>query len=906
MYNPVSTYRFQFNDQFPLRAAEQLLPYLQALGVKTIYGSPIYVSTPYSSHGYDGVDPTRLNPQITTDDQLRAFSQRLRQAGMGWVQDIVPNHLAYHPNNEWLMDLLEKGPLARHAHFFDNSLASPFFHGRIMAPFLPADLDKTLAERSLELAYEGERFVFKVQGNVLPLKPTSYATVLRAGAAEPSDAIGQLLNQLDQLRHDDQPDTCAIAWDEFRQQLTALMKSDVVHQYVADCLKTVQNDTEQLKQLTEEQHYRFCTEVDTRREMTYRRFFTVNGLICLNMADQTVFDAYHGLTKSLVDEGVFQGVRVDHVDGLYDPTGYLERLRALLGDGAYIVIEKILQADEALPQHWPIQGTSGYEFLALVNNLLTYQPNEDKFRQFYHNLIGNVLPLHRRVEDRKAFFLANYMGGELANLTQHFLNLNLADADAVAHLNPAELSLTIGELLVRCPVYRYYANALPLPQHEADALRTMLDAIRQTRPDLKRTASLIEDVLLMRPQTGDAEFNSRAIQFYQRLMQFTSPLMAKGVEDTLLYTYNAFIGHNEVGDSPERFGLSVSDFHRAMQDRQTHWPLAQNGTSTHDTKRGEDVRARLNVLTELADEWLNEVRRWQTLNDAGKQHENPDPNDEYFIYQNLIGAYPMPGEDDTEFAERFHQYMEKAMAEAKRHTHHHYIVDEPYRSDTQAFVDKLLDKQRPFWTRFEPFHKRVADFGVTNSLVQTLLKCTCPGLPDIYRGADGWELSLVDPDNRRPVNFIRRADELNALIERQRAGDKTLWADLWANRFDGRIKLWLTRTLLYERNQNANLFAYGDYVPLTVEGAHAEHVLAFARRHAGQYAVVTAPLHAARLCTDAQTDDLLTLDWRDTRVVLPTDAPTHWTNRLDGTSVDGANGIRVGDVLRPVPVAVLV
>ena len=895
MYNPVSTYRIQFNKEFTFTHFEALIPYLQKLGIKTIYASPIFAAVPESVHGYDGVDPNRINPEIGTEEQLRIISQRLQQADMGWVQDIVPNHMAYHANNEWLTDVLEKGNQSRYASFFDTSLASSFFQGRIVSPFLPEPLDETVAKGELTLVYKDGRFMLKTGENLFPLKSGSYVTVLQVATETPNDAIRQLLNQLDQLQHLDEPEAYALAWDEFRNQLLALTKNATVSKYVQDCINVVSKDPARLQQLASEQHYRLSDEPETRQAINYRRFFAVNTLICLNIHDETVFEHIHRLTATLVNDGVFQGLRVDHIDGLFDPERYLDRLRKLVGDDTYIVVEKILQADEDLPESWPVEGTTGYDFLAMVNTLLTDRRSEQLFRNFYTKLIDSDTSLPERIRGRKAYFLAQFMGGELANLHQYFLDLNLAEEDKLAELSAGKLKVVIGELLVECPVYRYYGNQFPMPDNEATIIRKLLKTIRQNNPDLTTAVEVLEDALIRKPPVADEAYNSRALLFYQRLMQFTGPLMAKGVEDTLLYTYNCFVGHNEVGDSPERFGLSVDAFHKAMQTRQQHWPLAQNTTATHDTKRGEDARARLNVLTDLADEWLTEVQHWQQLNATLKRNDTPDRNDEYFIYQNLIGTYPISGESENDnFEERFQQYLEKALQEAKRHTTG-WTVDDPYHKDVQAFTAQLLDKQGPFWTRFWTFHQEVADFGVVNSLAQVLLKFTCPGVPDLYQGGEGWDFNLVDPDNRRPVDFAKRTEWL---------ADDANWADLWQHRFDGRIKSWLTRTLLHERQQNQALFVEGHYVPLFVEGEFRDYVMAFARQYDSMCYVVIVPLQAARLCRQ-QNKNVLSLDWQDTRVRLPAGTSTSWINLLSGITGKEEQSLSIQTVLKQFPVALL-
>lgn len=882
MYNPISTYRIQFNKDFTLTHLDALLPYLQKLGITTIYASPIFAAAPGSSHGYDNVDPTRINPEIGTQEQLTAISGRLRESGMGWLQDIVPNHMAYHPDNVWLMDMLEKGMYSRFSQFFETFLSSSFFHGRIMSPFLPESLDDTMQDSKLTIDYEDARFVLKVSGNVLPLKPTSYTTVLQATAIPQNDAIKQLLTELDQLQFTDEPEEYALAWDEWRLQLASLVKTPSIEEYVMDCLRVLNADSTQLRPIVDEQHYRFCTEPESRQEMNYRRFFTINGLICLNMRDETTFQHVHMLTKKLVDEAVFQGLRIDHVDGLFDPMQYLHQLRNLVGEETYIVVEKILHDNEEMPESWPIEGTSGYDFLAMVNNLLTNGDSEQAFLDFYHQLIGSDTSLPDRIRYRKSYFLAQYMGGELDNLYHYFLAMNLADEPDVEALGAGELKFAIGELLVECPIYRYYGNQFPLPDEEATVIRMLLKNIRKNNPAIETAVNVLETALVTKPPVADADYNERALRFYQRLMQFSGPLMAKGVEDTLMYTYNNFVGHNEVGDSPERFGLSVDAFHRAMQSRQQHWPLAQNTTATHDTKRGEDVRARLNVLTDLAGEWLSEVAHWQELTSAVRGEL--DYNDEYLIYQNLLGAYPMPGQDEDDFPNRFRLYLEKAFQEAKRHTTS-WVIDEGYHADIRTFTDYVLDRKGPFWARFQAFQQEIADFGVVNSLAQTLLKLTCPGVPDVYQGSEGWDLSLVDPDNRRPVDYEKRQQWLDEL-----AGDVSsdCLNDLWQNRFDGRMKFWLTHQLLRARQQNPTLFAQGQYIPLTVEGEYAKHIIAFARQHGPDWYVVVAPLHTAQLCRQ-QNKDIRALDWKNTQIVLPDNAPATWTNQLTGETGYGQN-----------------
>ncbi|HEY3402953.1 MAG TPA: 4-alpha-glucanotransferase, partial [Ohtaekwangia sp.] len=428
------------------------------------------------------------------------------------------------------------------------------------------------------------------------------------------------------------------------------------------------------------------------------------------------------------------------------------------------------------------------------------------------------------------------------------------------------------------------------------AIWDILHNIRQIRPGLEAAADALADVLLVKPQKNDPEYNKRALQFYMRCMQFTGPLMAKGVEDTLMYTYNRFIGHNEVGDSPVFFGITTDDFHERMIDRQKHWPFAMNTTSTHDTKRGEDVRTRLNVLPELADEWIEQVHTWRQLNAGNKTDNAPDSNDEYFIYQTLAGAYPLEGDDNI--GDRLDEYITKSLREAKRHSDW-ASPNEAYEQATIHFTKQLLNRKNPFWRSFEKFHQRIADVGIINSLSQLILKFTCPGVPDVYQGCELWDFSLVDPDNRRPVDFDLRNSELENLQQ------EASWNDLWTSRNNAEIKLWMTHQLLQQRKQFSELFLKGTYIPLTIEGDYRDHVMAFARRHQRQWHITVVPLQIGVL-SKHQKKDVVNIRWRNTRIILPGEAPSHWVDALSPDKKgDHSGSIAVSDVFSPLPFALL-
>jgi malto-oligosyltrehalose synthase/4-alpha-glucanotransferase len=819
MYNPVSTYRIQFHKGFNFDDFEQIIPYLEQLGVKTIYASPIFSSVPGSVHGYDGVNPLQINPEIGTIEQLRAISTKLKAKDIGWLQDIVPNHMAYHPNNIWLMDVLENGPASLYKNFFDDSLTDKLlFDGPIIVPFLGIDLIDAIGSNELTITLEKDKPIFKYADQVWPLRPESY-------------------------------------------------------QKIADISNLTK---EQLLHIANEQYYRLCSYKETDHLINFRRFFTVNSLICLNIQHDDVFNKFHQLIIELVRENVFQGIRIDHIDGLYDPAKYLAQLRKAVGDETYIVVEKILEKGEEMSA-WPIQGNTGYDFLALVNNLLTGKGNRHKFTAFYKTLTQNSTPVTQQVHDKKDYILRNQMAGELDNLTSLFLHSHIVKPKEIAK---DEIKEAIAQFLINCPDYRFYGNSFPLSKAEESHVRKILSAIKSNNKKLVAAVGALEMAFL------DSNHNKKALHFYMRCMQFSGPLMAKGVEDTLMYTYNRFIGHNEVGDAPDAFSIAPADFHQQMKARQQQWPLSMNATATHDTKRGEDVRARLNVLLDLADEWLEAVTNWQHLNLDIKQVGAPDANDEYFIYQTLIGAYPMPGEDEDNFGKRLQEYLQKTMREAKLHSNW-AEPDEKYEKAVQVFARSLLNKNRPFWKSFTDFHEKVAEHGVINSLAQVILKLTCPGVPDIYQGCEHWDLSLVDPDNRRPVDY-----DHHQKLSVKKSSLKTLWD----NKFNGQIKIWFTQLILQERKANPHLFAEGKYTPLKVKGKYADNVFAFARSYKLTWYITVVPLNLSGISIS---------DWEDTRIIIPDDAPEKFENLISKTSGKHQQELLIKDLFTTIPFAFL-
>ena len=825
MFNPVSTYRIQFHKGFTFKDFKEAIPYLADLGVSTIYASPILEAVPGSMHGYDTINPERINPEIGTLQELKAIAKQLKKLNISWIQDIVPNHMAFDPGNLWLMDVLEKGSESKYAAFFDINWSGDN-NLPLMVPFLGSSLEDTIANGELQLIDKEGKFYLKYFDTEWPVN----------------------------------------------SQITDLNAP--------------------LNEVVDKQYYRLCNWEETDYQINYRRFFTVNGLICLNMQREETFTAYHKFISSLVQQDIFQGLRVDHIDGLYDPEGYLNQLRELAGENTYIVIEKILEEGESIPPLWPIEGTTGYEFLADANNLFTDQHAKKELTRFYERLVNDHTEIPDQITNKKTAILEDHMAGELNNLGDLFLELELATDEEISILPSGSLKKAIAAFLIHCPVYRYYGNELPLQGKNKEGIKGLFKKISGIK-DIEQAAALLEKIILDKPEDGNESYLTRAGQFYLRCMQFSGPLMAKGVEDTLMYTYNRFVGHNEVGDSPEAFGISKADFHEKMAERQYHWPMSLNGTSTHDTKRGEDVRARLNVLSDIPEEWIKTVNQWRILNSA--LPDVPDANDEYFVYQTLIGSYPMPGAADDDYAQRLNDYLEKALREGKMNSSW-ADPDVNYEEVLKNFAGRLMDKTGLFWESFSDLHSRVADFGIINSLSQLLLKYTAPGVPDVYQGTELWDLSLVDPDNRRPVDYQLRKNWL-ANIE-----DLPI-IELWNGRYDGKIKLWLQHALLIHRKENSDLFNKGTYLPLEVKGRHAKHVFAFARRYKHYWTIVALPLNLAGVVKDIEE---LELDWKDTRIIIPAEAPLEWThviNGEDGQIVDGE--LLISSIFKELPLALL-
>jgi len=948
---PEATYRVQLTRGFPFPAAREILPYLARLGVSDLYVSPILEARPGSSHGYDVVDPLTVSPDLGGREELDALLEGLSAHGLGLLVDIVPNHMAFDGANRMLVDVLENGPDSRYFGFFDVEWDHPYesMKGRLLAPFL-GDFYGTCLERGeLQLAYDREGFSVRYYALRLPLRLDSYTRVLTHRQGELRRELGRehpdylkYLGLLYVLRHLPPGVDLRERYEQIAFAKGMLWElysgSPEIRRFVDRSLEHFNGRPEEpgsfddLDELLGGQHFRLAFWKVGTEELNYRRFFSINELISLRAEEEEVFNHTHGLLLELAGGRAEVGLRIDHVDGLYDPYLYLRRLRERLPE-RFVVVEKILQMNERLPEDWPVQGTTGYDFLGVVNGLFCSRRNRLSVNRIYRRFAGREVPFARLVDEKKRLIAEKHMVGDIDNLARLLKRL------AGSYRYGSDFTLygfkrALGELLALFPVYRTYVAPGRLSDTDRAVIGDVVRRAKQNLPDFVHELAFVEKILTLRFEAElPPEEQRRWYHFVQRFQQFTGPLMAKGLEDTALYVYHRLLSLNDVGGSPDRFGTSVIEFHHFNRLRSRAWPHTLNATSTHDTKRGEDVRARLNVLSEIPQEWEHQVGLWRRLNRRHKAGsgrevpagtagpaaaEIPDGNDEYFFYQTLVGAWPFRAEEVPELLPRLGSYLIKAVREAKVHTAW-LAPDKGYEEGFVEFVDRVLEGGaatqgsaeggNPFLEHFLPFQRRVAWFGILSSLSQTLLKMTCPGIPDFYQGSELWDLSLVDPDNRRPVDYALR-DGLLQRIEQEEARSPARLAEaLFAAPEDGAVKLFLIHRVLRARARERSLFADGAYRPLHAQGQRKGHLVAFARTLGDRTAVVAVPRFFAALAPEGELP-LGTGVWGDTRVRLPEPRPgappaPGWIEAISGAVLPAGNTLMAGELFASFPGALL-
>ena len=874
---PTSTYRLQLHAGFGFDDADGIVDYLRELGISHIYCSPYLQAAPGSTHGYDTVDYHRVSAEIGGEEALGRFCKKLEEYGLGQVLDIVPNHMAIiGHHNRWWWDTLENGPLSRYAPYFDIDWNAPEerLRNKVLLPVLGDHYGRILAAGEIALERREGSFVFRYHEHIFPVAPESCSELLSESARRSgSRQLGFLADSLARLS-----ESLPEGWEErlkhhrdkeaIRELLTRLCAEfpKVAAQIDAEVTR-INGDIDALDALLARQNYRLSRWRTAERELIYRRFFDINSLVGIRTEDERVFEDTHRLILNWLQSGRLDGVRVDHPDGLSDSTEYFRRLRQA-APNAWIVAEKILQPGEALPMSWDIAGTTGYEFLNLAGGVFVDPRGEAAMNELYRDFTGDRVDFSAVAKEKKMQVLREILGSDINRLTGLFVQIcedHREHRDYTRH----EIHEAVREVVAAFPVYRTYVRPAARAISDADAehIHKAIQDAKAARGDLdERLFDFLQDVLLLRePGPFEEEFTAR-------FQQVTAAAMAKGIEDTAFYCYLRLTALNEVGGDPGSFGVSVDEFHKFCGDIQTQRPFTMLTTSTHDTKRSEDVRSRISLLSETPAVWAEAVRRWSAANSRHRSGELPDRKTEYLLYQTLIGTWPIS-------KDRLLQYMRKAVREAKEHTS--WIApNAAFEEALEKYIDALLADTQ-FVSDLKNFLAPLLGPSRSTSLSQILLKLTAPGVPDTYQGTELWDLSLVDPDNRRPVDFELRK---RLLCEIQKLSVEQI-----VDRApEGLPKLWLIRQCLHARKAHPESFgAEGRYRPLWPAGPKAAHLIAYQR---GENVITVAP----RLLMSLE-------DWSATFLEIPEGS---WRNQLTGDVVQGGK-LEAGILLNRFPVALL-
>ena len=901
---PICTYRLQFNRQFTFAQARELVSYLHELGVSDAYASPYFQARAESLHGYDITDHNKLNAAIGSSADYDAWTAELHAHGMGQTADFVPNHMGIgEPLNLWWMDVLENGPSSTYAKYFDIDWRplKPELQDKVLLPILSDQYGRVLERGELQLRFESGVFTLHYHDYVLPVAPGTYRYILEVALENLADYkdkdfyadFQSILTALEYLPKRTETDPEKIA-ERTREKEVIKRRLERRCQEAPEVQRAIEQAVaringrpgdprsfDALDQLLNAQSYRLAFWRVAAEEINYRRFFDVNDLAAIRMEIPEVFEATHNLILELVRSGAVTGLRIDHPDGLCLPQEYFEKLQRrcaqavgipLPGDGKaiYLVIEKILTGDEKLPRAWPIHGTTGYDFVSQVSQVLVDSSAEDAIEKIYRRFIGHSMHFGHLVYAKKRQVMRLSLANDvnvLGTMVDRLSEQNRWYRDFTLQA----LGLAVRETIACFPVYRTYLSpGRPVQEEDRQAIERAIAAAKRRNPGIEASVfNFLRDILLFRfSENLDEETRAAQEEFVLKFQQYTGPVVAKGLEDTVFYIFNRLAGLNEVGGEPQRFGITIEDFHRRNENRYRDWPAAMLATSSHDTKRSEDTRARMLAISEVPQLWRQSLQKWRTLNRKWKkqfeEQEAPDSNEEYLLYQTLLGTWPINSTGaaehkvDAEYIERIQAYMAKALNEAKINTSW-VQPNEPWLAATREFVAKILDPspRNKFLPVFQPLAEEIARLGAINSLSQTLLKLTSPGVPDIYQGNEIWDFSLVDPDNRRPIDYKLRLEMIRCLTSTDPAGHLQSWAD-------GRIKMFLIQQLLRFRSAHADLFRAGNYLPLETVGPFRESCIAFARSLGSEWVVVIAPRLSSRVGFPPVGDK-----WQDTVINLP-------------------------------------
>ena len=938
---PSSTYRIQLNKHFRFEDTLNILDYLHELGINDVYLSPVLASRKGSNHGYDVIDPTRIDPDLGSEEEFARLQNELQNRGMGLLLDIVPNHMAASAENPWWMDVLENGAQSAFAAFFDvdwNSYA-PGLQGRILLPILGRPFGEALDNGELKVVYNDGRFFIQYFESLLPLSPRSYYTVLNRRVDALKSALGEngayyeysgiLAATLELARGDRRAgETGAerrMRFESARDRLRSLVTSSpevarLVHENISE-INGKEGDPAslgELQRLLAEQNYKLAFWQNLNETINYRRFFTIADLVGIRVEDPIVFEATHGYILRLVARNPSAGLRIDHIDGLRDPFTYLNRLQERLTTDetrsespSYVIVEKILAVREDLPEDWPVSGTTGYDYTNQANGIFVNPEGARQIQDIYSNYIGRRQDFSDVLYQKKKLVMNTLLGVEMRALGRHLAELAALDRYA-RELDRARLLEALIEVTACMSVYRTYTrNMDPHPQ-TIQYIENAVAAARGRAPHLSPGYfNFVREVLLLQnPPHVLPDQRELRLTFVMRWQQFTGPIVAKGFEDTSLYVYHPLLSLNEVGGNPRPSEAPTrEEFYTFLEARQQKWPGTLNATSTHDTKRSEDVRARLNVLSEIPSEWEQHLQRWSAMNTKHKMNiagqVTPDSNEEYFFYQTLLGVWPLEEDGHATLLQRVQEHWIKATREAMVHTRW-TRPNQPHEDALQTFAARVLAKDNgEFLEDFHGLQEKVAYFGMINGLSQVLLKVTSPGVADFYQGSELWDLRLVDPDNRGPIDFAKRASALKGIIAAESASEDHTLRDLVTHWQDGRIKLYLTWQALSFRRAHPDLFVNAECLPLRSAGCHAGNVVAFLRRTEAASVVVAIPRWLTQVPRSNQR-----FEWCDTRLLLPANCKLEWKNVLSSRSVtiqnrNGEASIMARDLFLDLPLALL-
>ncbi|GAB4225594.1 MAG: malto-oligosyltrehalose synthase [Chlamydiales bacterium] len=887
---PCSTYRLQFNPYFNFREGSKVIDYLEALGITDLYTSPLMKSTPGSMHSYDVTNPKELNPDIGTEEEFNNLSEIVRSKGMGIIFDIIPNHMCISvPYNQWWNDVLENGPSSFYASFFniDWNPLRPELKNKVLIPFLDDQFGKVIENQQLKVIYKNGSFFVQYYESIYPTDPKTWVQILDPLLYDLEKSIESshpdlyefesIITAINHLPPSTDNDSKSIRERQrekeiIKKRLSVLIDKNALlfsqlEKYLIRLNGTrgAPHTFDHLENFLNQQNYRLSHWRVASDEINYRRFFDINELVGIRTEDPRLFKALHELVLKFIKKGYVTGLRIDHVDGLYDPHQYLRDLQRAIDESLsesnnnssngqlfYVVVEKILSGSETLRRHWPVYGTTGYDYLNLLNGIFIDTTQQENILSIYHQFTGNVIDYDELLYESKKFILNATMSSEL-----HVLSRQL---DRISEQHRWSKDFTyqslIGALRSAMAAFSVYRTYICAKEHRIDeedrlTIEQAIEKAKQHNPTVNVSLfDFIKSVLLLQypPGLSEKSIESRE-HFVMRFQQLTGPVMAKGLEDTAFYRYFPLASLNEVGGELNKVGVKIDDFHQFNKQRQQEWAHSFSMTSSHDTKRSEDVRARINVLSELHQEWNEFLMHVKEINFDKKIRISsgalaPDSNEEYLIYQTLIGSFPlhtMSTEEHKEYVSRVVAYMNKALKEAKVHTSWMNPNDE-YDRAVHDFIQIILDnsQQNAFIDSFKAFLQHISRPGLLNSLSQVILKITSPGVPDIYQGCEDWNFSLVDPDNRRLVNYLTLNQKLITINERTQENLIGFIKELMSEPENSLLKLFITQKLLLYRKEQRKLFLMGDYVPNFCQGDKAHHIISYSRVLNGAVAVVIA------------------------------------------------------------------